>query len=94
MAFVDFVKEFLKDNPADVWDIPDELDCVFVQSEIHDETRWTTVKHTVFERKDEFVLVEHHEGATEMQEDVWESYPPDVFAVEPYQVTVTKYRPV
>lgn len=105
MSFVDDVTEFLKENPGDVDEIPGELGCAVASYEFHDETRWTNMYQTVFQLKtivsenpvqfkDEYVLVEHHKGSTEMQEDVWESYPPEVFAVEPYIVEVVKYKPV
>lgn len=105
MTFVDDVEAYLKDNPGDVFEIPTALGCAFVESEVHDEHRWSIEKHTVFqlktivnqqpvEFKDEFVLVAHHEPATEEQEDIEDEYPPQVFAVEPYTVEVVKYRPV
>lgn len=106
MKFIDEVTAFLKENPEDVWDVPHALGCAFVESEVHDERRWYDVKHTVFQKKtllkqggtlvgeeNEYVLVEHCEPATELQEGG--DFPePEVFAVEPYEVTVTKYRPV
>jgi hypothetical protein len=108
MKFIDEVTEYLKANPEDVWDLPGNLGCAFVESEVHDERRWYDVKHTVFQKKtllkhaetgalvgeeDEYVLVEHCEPATELQEGG--DFPePEAFAVEPYETTVVKYRPV
>lgn len=99
MSFVDDVKEYLSNNPKDVDCLTFDLDCRMVDTEVHDERRWYNIKHTVFEQYDEtttnysYVLVEHCEPATELQEGG--DFPePEVFAVEPYIVEVVKYRPV
>ncbi len=103
MSFVDDVTAFLKENPEDVWDVPSALGCAVADIELHDERRWYDVKHTVFqlktkvsenpvEFKDEYVLVEHCEPASELQEGG--DFPePVVWAVEPYIVEVVKYKP-
>lgn len=80
------------------------VDCVLVEDEITDTTRWGIVHNAVFQRKtiirrnpiefrDEYVMVEYQEPATEEQD--WESFgEPTCFPVEPYEVTTTAWRPV
>jgi hypothetical protein len=104
MSFIDDVKSYLADDPEGVMDLPNALGCGVADVEHHDSRRWYDVIHTVFQLKtkvsenpvtfkDEYVLVEHCEPATELQEGG--DFPePEVFAVEPYIVEVVKYRPV
>ena len=60
--------------------------------EISSEHRWYNRVMDVFERDGEFVAVFWDEPSTEMQED--QDYNAEVYAVEPYEATVTKYRRV
>lgn len=54
--------------------------------------RWTEHHRAVFKRGEEYVALDYELPATEMQEgSEGES---EVYAVEPYEVTVTKYRKV
>lgn len=106
MTFVDEVKDFLEEHPTETYGITYKFGATFVTSETHDKRRWYTVEHTVFKKrtlrledsdlewvKEEYVLVEHCEPATELQER--DGLPePTVFSVEPYEVTETRYRPV
>lgn len=54
--------------------------------------RWYNRVIDVFERDGEFVAVEWDEPASELQED--QDYNAEVYEVEPYEATVTKYRRV
>lgn len=103
MSLVEEIKAYLDEDPDGVWELAHNLDIAFVETQVHDERRWYNVKHTVFQRKnivsqnpvrfeDEYVLVEHCEPATEMQEGG--DFPePVVFPVEPYTVEVVRFKP-
>lgn len=55
--------------------------------------RWGNSVEIVYKRGDEYVAVHDIEPATEMQS--WGDYgDPEIFVVEPFEVTVTKYRKV
>lgn len=80
--------------------LPDDGRTVIFAEQV-DTKRWATVHHCVFRAEDDGPLwrVTYYEPATEMQEcDTWGygSEPDTITAtqVEPYQVEVTKYRPV
>lgn len=66
--------------------------------EIVDQKRWANVRHIVFEHEGSLWQVTYYEGATESQESGWGyGYEPETVEatqVEPYETTVTKYRPV
>ena len=68
----------------------------YVYNEQVDERRWSTVHECVFRSEDKLWRVTYQLPATEMQEcDVWfDENPVGAVQVEPYEVTVTKYRPV
>lgn len=82
----------------------DELDVaaggeVVVSDKIVDQLRWADVHEIVFRMdNDKFWMVNYYEGSTEYQESGWDygDQPTMVEAVEvePYEVTVTKFRPV
>lgn len=62
-----------------------------VGDEYTDSMRWGMGFVRVYQRGDEFVAVEDVEPATE--EQGWGDYgDPEIYHVEPYEVTVTKYR--
>lgn len=92
MSLLEEIQEFLVESPDDVWDIPRVTTARLVETEIHDERRWYNIRHSVFNRGDEYVLVEHCEAATELQEG-GDFDAPVVMPVEPYEIVVTRYRP-
>ena len=62
-----------------------------VHEEVVDQLRWGYLTEWVYRRGDEYVRVTDVEPATEMQD--WGDYgEPTIEVVEPYEVTVTKYR--
>jgi len=69
-----------------------------VHTEQVDTRRWYTVHTCVFHTDEEGPLwrVKYYEPATEMQEqDTWnDETTVKAVEVEPYEVTVTKYRPI
>jgi hypothetical protein len=67
-----------------------------IQSEAHDKRRWYTIVRIIFEHDGAFWRIDRMDPATEMQEgqDIWSSDPVVAVRVEPYSVTITKYRPV
>ena len=69
-----------------------------VSDEIADQLRWADLHVIVFEYEGKFWQVEYFSGSTEMQESGWGyGYEPDeieAVEVEPYEVTVTRYRKV
>lgn len=71
---------------------PPYLDGVeLVSEEIVDTARWGNVTEFIFRENNEYVMVRAVAPATEMQG--WGDYgDPDIHEVEPYEVTVTKYR--
>jgi hypothetical protein len=80
--------------------LPDDSDYV-VHTEQVDTRRWYTVHTCVFHTDEEGPLwrVKYYKPATEEQEcDVWDPHgEPDTIQaveVEPYQVEVTRYRPI
>ena len=88
MSLFDDLNEWYRtENAPPLW--VDEFDLV---DESHlNELRWGALKQWVFKRNDEYVAVKDVEPATEMQD--WGDYgEPAIYRVEPYSVTVTKYR--
>lgn len=80
-------------NGVNVWTVLDEIDGAdVVEDEIVDQRRWVTVNQAVLRKGDEFVGLQYESPSTEMQEggDFYHEF----YAVEPYEVTVTKYRKV
>lgn len=64
-----------------------------ISEEYTDKTRWGMVFVKVYQRGSELVAVEDVEPATESQD--WGDYgPPEIYHVEPHDVTVTKYRKI
>lgn len=60
---------------------------------IDDSPRWGDVIEIVYRRESEYVAVHDIAPATESQD--WGDYgPPEIFRVEPVEVTVTEYRKV
>lgn len=89
MSLLSDFQDVLKDEPtAGPHDFEDE-----VVSDLHVYSgRWTETHRAVFKRGDEYVALDYEVPATEYQEgSEAESF---VYAVEPYEVTVTKYREV
>lgn len=90
-------KEMFSAELLDELDIAAGGDAV-VYAEIADQRRWADVHEIVFEYDDRFWQVEYYVGSTEMQESGW-GYGTDpewveAVEVEPYEVTVTRYRAV
>lgn len=69
---------------------------VVKESEVYDRMRWAAVLRIVFAYDGAFWQIDRMDPATEMQEgqDIWDADPVVATRVEPYEVTVTKYRPV
>lgn len=91
-------RTFTRDELEDL-DVPDG-DAVIYSEEV-DSKRWATVHHAVFRAEDDGELwrVTYYKEGNELSEvDTWGygSSPETIEAVrvEPYQVEVTKYRPV
>ena len=63
-----------------------------VGSRDQDEGRWSMTVWTIYEHSTAgFAAIEWHRGLTEMQDD---EFLGSVFAVQDYEVTVTRYRKV
>lgn len=70
-----------------------QIEYNIVQSKTVDKRRWFFVEQDILDLKDgSFVAIEYYEPATEMQEG--QPYEARAYIVEPYEVTVTKYRKV
>lgn len=81
-----------EDRYTEVTDEYDEADLWVVEPEtIVDTTRWSEITTVVFECADSsFFAVTFEAPATEYQEGApWNN---EAYLVEPYEVTVTKYR--
>lgn len=70
-----------------------------VSDEIVDQMRWANVHEVIFKHDDLFWQVTYYEPATENTEcDTWgyrdEPKTVEAVQVEPYEATVTKYRPI
>ena len=78
-------------NGINAWSVLDEIDgAEIVEDEIIDQRRWVTVNRAVLRKGDELVGLDYESPSTEMQDGGdfdWEFY-----NVEPYEVTVTKYK--
>lgn len=62
-----------------------------LEDEIIDERRWYVVRRQVLRRDGELVAVEFCEGSTETQDTELNG---EVYAVQPVEVTVTRYEKV
>lgn len=82
-------------------DLHDEVDCVLVDDEIVDTSRWAVIHQAIYQRKtivgrdpltfsDEYVRVTYREPATEYQ-DWGDEGEPDVEEVVPKEVTVIEF---
>lgn len=81
-------------NGINDYTVEDEIDNVEkVSDEYTGSGRWETYHTAVFKRGDEYVALDYSEPATEMQEGQDQSIA-EFYSVEPYEVTVTKYRKV
>lgn len=78
-------------NAYEVEDIYD-VDAEKVSDRFLDSGRWVEYHRAVFKRGDEYVALDYSLPATEYQEG--SEGPSEAYAVEPYEVTVTKYRKV
>lgn len=80
-------------NGMSAWNVLDEVDgAEIVEDEMIDQRRWVTVHRAVLRKGTELVGLDYEAPSTEMQEGGdfdWSFY-----EVEPYEVTVTKYRKV
>lgn len=85
-------------------DLEDEVDCVLLDDEIIDTSRWAVIHEAVYLRKtvanrmcdeltftDEYVRVRYKEPATEYQ-DWGDEGPPEIEEVVPVEVTITKFE--
>lgn len=80
-------------NGMSTWHVLDEgVDAEVVDEEYLDSGRWSEHHRAVFKRGNEYVAMEYEVPATEMQEGGDFDY--EFYVVEPYEVTVTKYRKV
>lgn len=76
------------------WSVLDEIENVEeIENEFTSDSRWENFYVAVFRRDDEYVALHYSVPATEMQEGQDQSVA-EFYAVEPYEVTVTKYRKV
>lgn len=81
-------------NGINAWTILDEVENVEqVDNEFVGDSRWENFYVAVFKRNNEYVALHYSEPATELQEGQDQSTA-EVYPVEPYEVTVTKYRKV
>lgn len=89
MSLLTDVQEYCDENNF----TPDgaEVNADVVEYEYTEHTRWSIFTRTVFRRGDEYVAVEEETPATEYQEV---DTPPEIYAVRPAEVTVTKYEKV
>ena len=91
-------------NGINSFTVEDEIDDVEkVEDEFTGDSRWSTFHTAVFRRKKpvthpqewdryEYVALDYERPATEMQEGG--DFHHEFYVVEPYEVTVTKYRKV
>lgn len=80
-------------NGVNAWVVEDSgVECEVVYDEYISSRRWTEVHEAVFKRGDELVGLTYEVPATEYQDggDFYHEF----YLVEPYEVTVTKYRKV
>lgn len=69
-------------------------DAVLLDEE-HDKRRWYTYRRVVFKAHGQLWSVCYREPASEIQEDIepFDDDPVIATLMEPYEITVTKYRP-
>jgi hypothetical protein len=80
-------------NGVNAWSVLDEIDgAEIVQDEIIDQRRWVTVNEAVLRKGTELVGLKYESPSTEVQEGG--DFDHEFYEVEPYEVTVTKYRKV
>lgn len=83
-------------------DLTEDVDCVLLDDEIVDTSRWAVIHEAVYLRKtiagrepltfsDEYVRVTYKEPATEYQ-DWGDEGEPDIVEVVPVEVTITKFE--
>ena len=92
MTLLDEIIAAIAENPTlNQWEVEDEIENVeTVDHEFLGSGRWTEQHRAVFKRGDEYVALNYEVASTEMQEgSEGES---TAYAVEPVQVTVTKYE--
>lgn len=87
MTLIEKIQDWYKEESYP----PDLLGVELVSEEITDTARWGNVTEYVYYKDGEYVMVTDTAPATEMQD--WGDYgDPAIAVVEPYDVTVTKYR--
>jgi len=80
-------------NGMSAWSVVDEIDDVeIIEDKVVDRRRWVVVSRAILKRGDEVVGLSYESPATEYQEGG--DFNHEFYAVEPYEVTVTKYRKV
>lgn len=87
--------ENLEDYEHPFWDCLEEIDpdAKHLDTEIISEHRWFDRVAQYYKLTDDtFVAIEFNEPSTEMQEG--QPYSSKAYLVEPYEITVTKYRKI
>lgn len=80
-------------NGVSSYTVEDEIENIEkVEDEFTGDSRWSTFHRAVFKRGDEYVALDYERPATEYQEGG--DFHHEFYLVEPYEVTVTKYRKV
>lgn len=80
-------------NGVNAYTVEDEVENVEKVSDEHTYSgRWSEHWTAVFKRGDEYVALDYEQPATEYQEGG--DFHHECYVVEPYEVTVTKYRKV
>lgn len=88
MNLLDEMYNWYLDNPYPPFDAPGAN---IVHIETLEVLRWGNRKMWVFNTDDQYVAVVDVEPATEYQD--WGDYGrPEIYRVEPYQVTTTRYK--
>lgn len=95
MSLLDECKAVEPDyNGINDWTVIDQVEGIEkVHGEFTGDGRWENFFTAVFKRGDEYVALDYSEPSTEIQEGQDQSVA-EFYTVEPYEVTVTKYRKV
>lgn len=80
-------------NGLNSYHVEEEIENVEkLEDEMTGDSRWSIFHRAVFKRGDEYVALDYETPATEYQEGGDFSH--EFYVVEPYEVTVTKFRKV
>jgi hypothetical protein len=92
VSFLDECKAVKFEYRPSAWAVLDEIeDAELVKDEVVGTTRWAYQNEAILKRGDEYVAMEYDSPATEYQDD---DYDYSFYAVEPYERTITDYRPI